>query len=300
MELVMMKKLTVLVCAAAMCMLPAAAEKAVSIDAAVAKTAAGLASKLERGTKVVIIDISAPTEDAAAYVVDQLTYELVRDGSLIVVDRASIGAIKKELNFQMSGEVSDESAQSIGQMLGAEAIVTGSLSEHGAEYRLAIKSVSVQTSAIRYLENTQVVLDARLSALVGKKTGTEAAVAAVGTAAKGVADFSSRVFFSSINPLFGVGSFIQKDFDGGRKVLFWEIASGVVIYWGTSNMDKGEENGEVIAGIGGVMAVATVAYSIVRPWLFQRDPAVARAMDRINVSTPDVQSVAFSLSFDLQ
>jgi len=171
MELVMMKKLTVLVCAAAMCMLPAAAEKAVSIDAAVAKTAAGLASKLERGTKVVIIDISAPTEDAAAYVVDQLTYELVRDGSLIVVDRASIGAIKKELNFQMSGEVSDESAQSIGQMLGAEAIVTGSLSEHGAEYRLAIKSVSVQTSAIRYLENTQVVLDARFRRLSAKKPG---------------------------------------------------------------------------------------------------------------------------------
>ena len=71
----------------------------------------------------------------------------------------------------MSGEVSDESAQSIGQMLGAEAIVTGSLSEHGAEYRLAIKSVSVQTSAIRYLENTQVVLDARFRRLSAKKPG---------------------------------------------------------------------------------------------------------------------------------
>lgn len=296
----MMRKFLAVILAAAACAMPAAAQKAAALDDVIAGTAAGLAAKLEKGTKVVIIDIAAPAEDAAAYVVEQLTYELVREGSLVVVDRASIGAIRKELNFQMSGEVSDESAQSIGQMLGAEAIVTGSLSERGAEYRLAIKSVRVQTSEIRYLENSQVVLDAKLAALVGKKTGTEAAVAAVGTAAKGVADFSSRLFFSAINPLFGVGSFMQKDFDGGRKVLFWEIAGAAVAYWGTTKMDKGEENGETIAGIGGIMTLGAVAYSIVRPWLFNRDPSLARAMDGFDISAPDARSVSLSYSLDLQ
>jgi len=42
-----------------------------------------------------------------------------------VVDRQQLDLIRAELNFQMSGEVSDESAQSIGQMLGVQSIMSG-------------------------------------------------------------------------------------------------------------------------------------------------------------------------------
>jgi hypothetical protein len=48
----------------------------------------------------------------------------------------------------MSGEVSDASAVSIGQMLGANIVLTGSISGVGASQRLSISALDVRTGEI--------------------------------------------------------------------------------------------------------------------------------------------------------
>jgi hypothetical protein len=40
-----------------------------------------------------------------------------------VADRQTLGYVYKELNFQMSGDVSDKSARSIGKFLGADLVI---------------------------------------------------------------------------------------------------------------------------------------------------------------------------------
>ena len=57
--------------------------------------------------------------------IDGLTLELLELGSLRIVDRENIAKVRAELSFQMSGDVSDDSAQRLGAMLGAETLVTG-------------------------------------------------------------------------------------------------------------------------------------------------------------------------------
>jgi TolB-like protein len=47
----------------------------------------------------------------------------------------------------MSGEVSDESALSIGRFFGAEYVVTGQFRLTGAEYRLAVTLINVENAA---------------------------------------------------------------------------------------------------------------------------------------------------------
>jgi hypothetical protein len=52
------------------------------------------------------------------------------------------------MRYQLSGDVSDESAQALGRQVGAEAIMSGSLTNLGAAYRFRIKVINVETAAI--------------------------------------------------------------------------------------------------------------------------------------------------------
>ncbi|MDR0644434.1 MAG: CsgG/HfaB family protein, partial [Treponema sp.] len=62
--------------------------------------------------------------------------------------RKSLDRIFEERKFQMSGEVDDDSAISIGKFLGANIVVTGSVSGTGSLRRLRIKALDVLTGEI--------------------------------------------------------------------------------------------------------------------------------------------------------
>ena len=76
---------------------------------------------------------------------EELNFALFEEG-LAVIDRANLAAVRKELNFQMSGEVSDESALSIGKFLGADYVVTGQFRLTGAEYWLLVTLINVKSA----------------------------------------------------------------------------------------------------------------------------------------------------------
>jgi hypothetical protein len=64
------------------------------------------------------------------------------------VDRTSIDVVLTEQNFQMSGYVDDDSAVSIGKLLGAAVVITGNISGSGARKRLVLKALDVRTAEI--------------------------------------------------------------------------------------------------------------------------------------------------------
>jgi hypothetical protein len=76
---------------------------------------------------------------------EELTGAFV-DRNMEVADRQNLEYVYKELNFQMSGEVSDESARSIGKFLGADLVITGQLMEIGGPYRYRANAVNVETA----------------------------------------------------------------------------------------------------------------------------------------------------------
>jgi hypothetical protein len=62
-----------------------------------------------------------------------------------VVERNKISAVLSEQNFQLSGNVSDDTIQSIGNMLGAQFVVSGALDDVGRYYRLRLFVIAVET-----------------------------------------------------------------------------------------------------------------------------------------------------------
>lgn len=121
---------------------------ATGIEGAVSRASRDLIIDLPENSKIAVISVSSNNRDVSALVVDELEFHLVSARKFTIVDRRTLDAIRTEQKFQMSGEVSDASAVSIGQMLGANIVITGSVTGTGTNQRLSIKALNVQTAQI--------------------------------------------------------------------------------------------------------------------------------------------------------
>lgn len=82
-------------------------------------------------------------------IMDSLNYALARKDKYIVVDRANIDAVVKEINFQaFSGMVDPKSAVKLSELLGAQMLITGSLQTAGEEVLINGQFTEVETSKI--------------------------------------------------------------------------------------------------------------------------------------------------------
>jgi TolB-like protein len=122
--------------------------EALTLDEAIKEAVANIEARLEPGAKIALLNFSSPREAFSEYVLEELSGCLVNGGKLVVVDRRELDLIRREEQFQLSGEVSDESAQSIGRKLGAQFIVSGSLTGTGKVYRFRVKTLAVESAAI--------------------------------------------------------------------------------------------------------------------------------------------------------
>jgi hypothetical protein len=107
-------------------------------------------------------------KEAGSYAADTLSTLLVNNRRLTVVDRSPevIQALAVESSYQLSGEVSDDSIQSIGQKTGAEVIITGNISGSGDQYRVSVKLTGVRSGEILGQWNTAIQTDTVLNALL--------------------------------------------------------------------------------------------------------------------------------------
>ncbi|MCL1992208.1 MAG: penicillin-binding protein activator LpoB [Spirochaetes bacterium] len=118
------------------------------LDSVIREISDSLNQNLEPGNILMFLYIQSSYPALSEYIVEELISNTVNDRVFSVVDRQQLDDIRAELDFQMSGEVSDESAQSIGRMLGAQIIVSGTVSRIGGVYSLRVRALDVETARI--------------------------------------------------------------------------------------------------------------------------------------------------------
>jgi TolB-like protein len=148
-----------------------------TLDTALKNVTQYLVEKLPPQTLVVVLNFSSKHAELSTYVIEELTANLVNSGKLTVVDRQNLDTIQKEMQFQMSGEVSDESAQAIGKKLGAQTIISGSIDPLGTIFRLRVRAIEVHTAAIQGMQTVNIVRDKIVAALAGGDAGATAGAA---------------------------------------------------------------------------------------------------------------------------
>jgi tetratricopeptide (TPR) repeat protein len=116
-----------------------------SLDAAIEQSAAEIAGRLPAGTRVAVVAFDSPHGNLSFYIMDELAGALT-GGSLEVADWNNLEYVYKELGFQYSGEVDDESAQAIGKFLAARYVIIGQLVDIGEGYRYRLNGINVETA----------------------------------------------------------------------------------------------------------------------------------------------------------
>ena len=145
-----------------------------TLDQAIAEAASRIDVRIEAGSKIALLNFNSPSDRFSTYVLDELSLNLVESGKLTVVDRAEVDLIRSEFDFQFSGEVGDDSMQELGRMLGAQSIVSGSLTDIGGEYRIMFRVLNVQTAAVAVQYRTDLASSNRIQTLLegGRSGGT--------------------------------------------------------------------------------------------------------------------------------
>jgi hypothetical protein len=117
------------------------------IEGALESAAEQTLKNVPRGSKIAIVYITAQDRNTTDYIAGELEYIWVNDG-FTIIDRSQLDRLRREQNFQMSGEVDDETAVSIGKFSGANIIVTGRVDGEGNLRRLRLRALDTQTAQV--------------------------------------------------------------------------------------------------------------------------------------------------------
>lgn len=139
-----------------------------NLDSVLSAAGADMVAPLEKGAILCILAFSAPTQDMSEYIQTQLTIKATETGVVKVVTRAHMDKVNRELDFQMTGVVSDETALSICQRLGATAIVFGQIKELDNTYTLELRMLDVESGAYILLRTYAVPRSSKAEQLLGR------------------------------------------------------------------------------------------------------------------------------------
>jgi len=183
-----------------------------SLMDAIEESAERIAAQLPAGSRVAIVAFESENDGLSGYIMDELTGELF-DRSIEVADRQNLEFVFKELDFNMSGYVSDESAQSIGKFLAAQLVITGQLIDQGGSFRFRTNAINVETATPASIIRLDVRNDAAMRrtalALANQKTATKTAKYMV---SKDVTPQSAGTFLDR-----GILLATQGDFEGAIR-----------------------------------------------------------------------------------
>jgi len=118
----------------------------ISLNEAIQQTAEKISAKLPAQSRVVILSFDSYNTELSNYIMRELAGSLFNN-KIEVADRQSLEYIYRELNFQISGDVSDESAQAIGKFLGAQLVISGVLTDVEDAYRFRTSAIQAETAA---------------------------------------------------------------------------------------------------------------------------------------------------------
>jgi hypothetical protein len=144
---------------------PAYSADSLTLDEAIADISAYFAARLPEGSLTAIVAVEARTASLSDYVFEELWNRFEASGRFLMIDRRNLERIRGEILYQLSGEVSEESARAIGKQYGPQTIIYGQITGMGDEYRLVMYASDVEKASSSQRALT-VRPDSRLASLL--------------------------------------------------------------------------------------------------------------------------------------
>jgi TolB-like protein len=146
---------------------PCLAQNAQPFDVAFTNMLNYLTGRISEGSTVAVLSFQSEYPNLSEYIIDDITSGLVNTDRYTVVDRRSLEILAQEMAFQLSGEVSDETALAIGRRLGAQTVISGAITYLGEFYRLRVQAIEVETARIQGSQTVTIQPNRLLATLAG-------------------------------------------------------------------------------------------------------------------------------------
>jgi TolB-like protein len=141
----------------------AAAESAPELPAAIDKLAAQILASLPRTGQAKIavapftnLGPTAHQKKLGEVVAELLVTRLSGKPNVTVIERSQLNQVLEELKLSMLGLTEGSNAEKVGKLLGAEAIIVGSVSEVGDKFAISARHVEVESGRVAFAKEVQV------------------------------------------------------------------------------------------------------------------------------------------------
>jgi TolB-like protein len=271
-------------------------------------------------------NIDARVADTLAQI---LSIYLIRSGRYSVYPRtATLEQVQEEHRTQMSGVTADEQVVGLGR--GDNPLIVLSVAARRLGERNMFNASIINLESGAQIAGTSVnydMLDDGIEAmgtLAGEMTGftgnfgidtggeasdtpnlealarASAETAQAGSARAAGSRGGASFGYGVLNLALGLGSFVQKDLGGGLTLLGAYAAAGGLIAWELT-LKYDDDLAGIPGAVGIGVAGAAVLYGFIRPFVVNRNRALAAQVDRINFSfVPGTGGVATRLSYTLR
>jgi TolB-like protein len=125
----------------------------------------------EKEVRVAVIDfpdLLNVVSDLGRYIANRLTTRLAQSEKFFVVERQRLGQLLSELKFSMSDLVDPEKAKQLGQIVGVEAIIAGTVSDLGNQVDLDARVIEIDTSRMLVSVATTISKDQVVTQLMNR------------------------------------------------------------------------------------------------------------------------------------
>jgi hypothetical protein len=121
-------------------------QKAVALNEAIKEGAGHFLKEIPENSNVAVLDFASPSKDISDYINDVFSKNILEGKKIVLVDRNNLEKTKQEFELSLSMETSEDTALSIGHLVGARFIIFGSIKEMGNTYFLQIRGMETETS----------------------------------------------------------------------------------------------------------------------------------------------------------
>jgi hypothetical protein len=144
------------------------AQESMVLDTAIMDSVDFFSSKLPSGSTIAVTNFEAETKELSDFIIQELLVAFANTGTVRVVERNRLEMLESELNFNMTGSVSDDTAQGIGRMIGAQILFSGSISPYRDMYRMRVQAIVVETAEVIGTRTINIKYDPTLTGLLGR------------------------------------------------------------------------------------------------------------------------------------
>ena len=259
---------------------------------ALKEAAKQFSSSLEERSVVAIIGIYSESSDLSDFMLDELTAQLIKCRMLTIADRVNLEAIKKEMSFQLSGEVGDESIQQLGAKIGAETVIQGVLKEYGGIYNLTIRALNVTTAAIPDMYRMDVELGEVEMAILAKNAKRKLK--------------PSPVMIGFQNMCFGLGSYLNGRYGDGVFLTITHALAWSFLGTGLHLSLSGESyvhlyTGVILLSLAPAVWLTAIIYGAVRPHYYNDSASIIATVNksgfRLDLVATSKKNIAPQISY---